>query len=105
MQKEANNIYRGSLDASKQIYKSYGIKGLYLGFNPTLVKDIITIAIYFYSYEYIMRLFAPKGQRSSSAPLMVSLFAGGIAGVASSLITYPIDYIKTRIQSQHLGNL
>ena len=52
-----------------------------------------------------MRLFAPKGQRSSSAPLMVSLFAGGIAGVASSLITYPIDYIKTRIQSQHLGNL
>lgn len=52
-----------------------------------------------------MRLFAPKGQGSSSAPLMVSLFAGGIAGVASSLITYPIDYIKTRIQSQYLGNL
>lgn len=32
------NKYHGSLDAGVQIYKKYGIKGLYLGFYPTLLR-------------------------------------------------------------------
>jgi hypothetical protein len=32
------NKYHGSLDAGKQIFKKYGIKGLYLGFYPTFLR-------------------------------------------------------------------
>jgi len=52
-----------------------------------------------------MRLFVPEGQSSASAPIMVSFFAGGISGSASWLLSYPIDYIKTRMQSQNLAKL
>jgi len=49
-----------------------------------------------------MRIFAPEGQGSSSAPIMTAFFAGGLAGCNSWLFTYPIDYVKTLMQSQCL---
>ena len=52
-----------------------------------------------------MRIFAPEGQGSASAPIMFSFFAGGLSGSASWLLSYPIDYIKTRMQSQNLASL
>ena len=50
-----------------------------------------------------MRLFAPKGESSGSAPIYAAFFAGGLAGSNSWLFTYPIDYIKTIMQSQDLS--
>ncbi len=38
IQKGNNQKYKGSIDAGRQIYKNYGIKGLYLGFYPTLLR-------------------------------------------------------------------
>jgi len=52
-----------------------------------------------------MRLFAPEGKGSLHAPLMASFLAGGLAGANSWLFTYPIDYIKTLMQSQNLENI
>jgi len=52
-----------------------------------------------------MRLFVSKGQDSSSAPLIISFYAGGLAGSASWLATYPVDYIKTKMQSQNIAVL
>jgi hypothetical protein len=49
-----------------------------------------------------MRLFAPKGEGSSQAPIMAAFLAGGLAGCNSWLFTYPVDYVKTIMQSQHL---
>jgi len=34
--------------------------------------------------------------------MMISFFGGGLAGSGSWLFTYPIDYIKTLIQSQNI---
>ena len=62
-------------------------------------------AVYFYSYEFIMRLFAPKGEGSLSAPIYAAFLAGGLAGCNSWLFTYPVDYIKTLMQSQNLEKL
>jgi hypothetical protein len=38
VQKGNNQKYQGSIDAGIKIYKTYGIKGLYLGFYPTLLR-------------------------------------------------------------------
>jgi len=35
--------------------------------------------------------------------LIASFFLGGISGAASWLFTYPIDYVKTLIQSQNIN--
>lgn len=52
-----------------------------------------------------MRLFAPEGQGSLAAPIFMAFFAGGLAGANSWLFTYPVDYIKTVMQSQNLEKL
>lgn len=46
----------------------------------------------------------PLGKNSSNAPIEAAFFVGGLAGTASWIVTYPIDYIKTVIQSQSIGN-
>ena len=51
-----------------------------------------------------MRLLDPLRQKSSNAPLEASFFVGGVAGTASWIVTYPIDYIKTLVQSQPIKN-
>jgi len=38
MQKEIKNLHKSSIQAGKYMYKNYGLKGLYLGFNPTFAR-------------------------------------------------------------------
>jgi solute carrier family 25 carnitine/acylcarnitine transporter 20/29 len=52
-----------------------------------------------------MRLFAPKGEGSANAPIMAAFLAGGLAGSNSWLFTYPVDYVKTIMQSQNLEHV
>jgi hypothetical protein len=52
-----------------------------------------------------MRLFAPKGEGSLSAPIFAAFLAGGLAGCNSWLFTYPVDYVKTIMQSQNLEKI
>jgi len=49
--------YNGSVDAGRKIFKQHGIKGLYLGFYPTLLREIIAMAFYFSSFEMGMKMF------------------------------------------------
>jgi len=63
------------------------IKQYYAGFTYTLVREMISIPIYFYTYEYL------TAERNINA-----FFAGGIAGINSWLFTYPLDTLKTRRQ-------
>jgi solute carrier family 25 carnitine/acylcarnitine transporter 20/29 len=66
----------------KQIIKQY-----YAGFTYTLVREMISIPIYFYTYEYLT-------EECKINPF----FAGGSAGISSWLFTYPLDTLKTRRQ-------
>ncbi len=103
MQKrEGVKQFQGSVDVAKKIYSKYGYKGLYLGFYPTLLREIIALSFYFGVYEQGMKLLDPEGKNSANAPLKAAFFVGGIAGAASWVLTYPIDYVKTIIQSQCL---
>jgi hypothetical protein len=56
--------YNGSIDAGIDVFRRHSLRGLYLGFTPTLWREVLANAVYFYTYEYVMRLFA--GGKSSS---------------------------------------
>lgn len=74
-----------------QYTKPYGLKGLYTGLFPTMIRDSYSTGIYFSSYYSIIR----KMDSNSSSSQMLS---GGIAGVFTWLGIIPFDFIKTRIQ-------
>lgn len=102
-----NNKYHSSIDAGVNIYRKYGIKGLYLGFYPTLLRENIALSVYFSMYELGMRMMTPDvdGDEQVEAPIMAAFVAGGVSGCSSWLFTYPIDYVKTVIQSQPLSKI
>tara|TARA_B100001248_G_C27380400_1_gene456636 strand:+ start:357 stop:1004 length:648 start_codon:yes stop_codon:yes gene_type:complete len=73
---------------SSNIYNK-PFKGLYL----TISREIPANVIYFNTYNYM---------RSNEYNILLS---GGTSGILSWLLTYPIDVIKTRIQSDNFKDI
>ena len=86
----------------RQLYKEGGIRSVYRGSAMTLARDGPGSATYFASYEYVKRKMTPKdanGNPSGDLSLTAVMTAGGAAGVAMWIPVFPIDTIKSRLQS------
>lgn len=70
-----------------------------------MLRENIALSVYFSAYELGMRMMTPEGEELSEAPILGAFLAGGVSGCASWLFTYPIDYVKTVIQSQSLSKI
>lgn len=89
---------KGTLQTAKSIVKQHGFMGLYSGFRLHLLRDMLGTGIYFMTYESIKQtLTSYRGDNSPTNPLSV-LFAGGLCGVASWALIYPIDSAKSIYQ-------
>ncbi|KAJ4347180.1 carnitine transporter [Didymosphaeria variabile] len=94
--------YSGGVDVVRQLYKEGGIRSVFRGSAMTLARDGPGSACYFATYEVVKRKLTPKdpvtgqpGQLSLSAVMV----AGGSAGIAMWIPVFPIDTIKSRLQS------
>ncbi|KAI9811097.1 MAG: carnitine transporter [Pycnora praestabilis] len=93
--------YSGGLDVVRQLYKEGGIRSVFRGSAMTLARDGPGSAAYFATYEYIKRQMTPKDANGNPGPLSLTavMTAGGAAGVAMWIPVFPIDTIKSRLQS------
>ena len=99
-----------SFTITKEIFQSYGIKGLYAGGVVTALRDSIGYGFYFWFYEASTRYVSTrfhhessheKGVSPSSAEELVKvLLCGGLAGVVTWASIFPLDVIKTRVQTK-----
>lgn len=95
--------YSGGIDVVRQLYKEGGIRSVFRGSAMTLARDAPGSAAYFATYEYIKRSLTPKDEngnaKAGDLPLTAILTAGGAAGVAMWIPVFPVDTIKSRMQS------
>jgi len=90
--------YKGSLDCLKQICRTDGIRGVFRGQLCTIYREAPAFGAYFVSFEMYSRILS--GVRTSDQASSLAIFlAGGFAGMTSWAISYPVDVIKSRIQS------
>ncbi|KAF9779223.1 carnitine/acyl carnitine carrier [Thelephora terrestris] len=95
----------------RQIIQQNGIRGLYRGITATGLRDT-GYGSYFFAYEATCRYFSQPVYSHSNSDLIQSiesdlhtvpwpalLLAGGVAGVAGWITTFPFDVVKTRIQT------
>lgn len=76
------------------ILKEEGIRGLYRGNVVTMLREVPGSGVYFAAYEYAkMNLNSWFGENPINP-----FFAGACAGMASIIMSYPADAIKTRLQ-------
>ncbi|WVR08551.1 hypothetical protein IAU60_005606 [Kwoniella sp. DSM 27419] len=114
------HVNTSTLGVIKHIIRTDGLRGLFRGLSATATRDL-AYGPYFCTYEGILRLF--KYMKQPPLPANVSrheghtlideaemelasglswtelMTAGGIAGVTAWLATFPLDVIKTRLQS------
>ncbi|KAF9560550.1 hypothetical protein BGW38_009041, partial [Lunasporangiospora selenospora] len=95
-----NAFYKGPMDCFRQTYRQGGLRACYRGLWSTILRET-SYGPYFLSYEIFCRALTPEGQRTQDLSSGRLVVAGGFAGIAGWLSTYPTDVIKTRIQSQH----
>lgn len=85
----------------KDIMKTQGIKGIFRGFDITLIREIQSYGVWFLAYELtIQSLLKVRGYSSRndiSTPEL--LFSGALAGNLLWLSAYPLDVIKSNVQS------
>lgn len=90
----------GPFALARSILRTEGIGGLYRGLGITILRDAPAHALYFTSYEYTRELLHPGCRQSGQESPLTMLTAGGIAGVASWVLLYPLDVLKSRLQAQ-----
>ncbi|KAH9832461.1 mitochondrial carrier [Rhodofomes roseus] len=101
--KRATSADSGSLSAyavTRRIFKQHGIQGLYRGTTSTALRDI-GYGTYFWAYEATVRYWprTSSERASNTTPWLATLTAGGLAGIAGWIATFPFDVVKTRVQS------
>ncbi|XP_065872194.1 calcium-dependent mitochondrial ATP-magnesium/phosphate carrier protein 2-like [Euphorbia lathyris] len=85
--------------AVKKILKQDGFLGFFRGNGLNVVKVAPESAIKFYAYELFKNIIGDfRGEKNGSLPVE-RLFAGGMAGAVAQTAIYPLDLVKTRLQT------
>ncbi|KAJ0299073.1 hypothetical protein COL5a_007569 [Colletotrichum fioriniae] len=100
--------YKGGTDVVRQLYAEGGLRSVFRGSVATLARDGPGSAAYFAAYEYIKRRLTPKdpvtGKPSGELSLLAVTAAGAAAGVAMWIPVFPVDTVKSRLQTAE-GNV
>ncbi|KAI7852790.1 mitochondrial carrier with solute carrier repeats [Circinella umbellata] len=97
--------YSGPIDCIRQIYRSHGIQGIYKGQGITMAREFQGYGAYFFAYEWLVRRSMEKKGLTSRAELPsweVCLYGAG-AGYAMWLTIYPMDAVKSKLQTDGFG--
>lgn len=92
-----NNSNSNSWHAARQIVRRKGFFGLWSGLRCHTIRETLGTSIYFGTYETAKRVLNGNQNNTPASP-MTHFMAGGICGVLSWLIVFPVDLVKSRLQ-------
>ncbi|KAE8661956.1 Mitochondrial substrate carrier family protein isoform 2 [Hibiscus syriacus] len=88
------------LSAVNKILKEDGVLGFFRGNGLNVVKVAPESAIKFYAYEMLKNVIGDStGDKSGDVGTSGRLLAGGLAGAVAQCAIYPMDLVKTRLQT------
>ncbi|KAI1330550.1 mitochondrial carrier protein [Xylariaceae sp. FL0255] len=93
---------KGTIQTLRNIVKHRGFAGMYTGLNLHLLRDTLGTGIYFATYESAKQILTTfSGTDAHKNPLAV-LAAGGLCGIVSWALIYPVDSVKSIYQRNAL---
>ncbi|KAH8590847.1 mitochondrial carrier domain-containing protein [Bisporella sp. PMI_857] len=101
----AARLYSGPLDCVRKLSAHQGVlAGLYRGEAVTILREAQAYGVWFLAFEYLMNSDAARNkiERKDISSYKVA-FYGGLAGEALWLASYPLDVVKSKMQSDGFG--
>ncbi|XP_047952957.1 adenine nucleotide transporter BT1, chloroplastic/mitochondrial-like [Salvia hispanica] len=89
-----------SSEVFQNIMQSEGWKGLFRGNFVNVIRVAPSKAIELFVYDTVNKNLSPKPGEQPKLRVPPSLVAGACAGVSSTLVTYPLELVKTRLTIQ-----
>ncbi|XP_061902504.1 kidney mitochondrial carrier protein 1-like [Entelurus aequoreus] len=89
--------YRGMFHALFKIGKEEGIRALYSGISPALLRQASYGTIKIGTYNSLKRFFVTHPEDET---MVINVFCGVVSGVLSSSLANPTDVLKIRMQAQ-----
>lgn len=98
-------LYNGPLDCIGKLSRSPSVPlGLYRGTSVTLMREAQAYGCWFLAFEYMMNSDCQRnGIKRSEVPMWKIAAYGGAAGEVLWLSSYPFDVIKSKMQTDRLG--
>lgn len=100
IQSVGRDAYKMSVgQALGKMWKEEGWRGFMRGNGTNCIRIVPYSAVQFSSYNFYKRNFFESTPGAQLSPL-ARLVCGGIAGVTSVILTYPLDIVRTRLSIQ-----
>ncbi|KAK6119616.1 hypothetical protein DH2020_046639 [Rehmannia glutinosa] len=84
----------------QNIMQTEGWPGLFRGNFVNVIRVAPSKAIELFVYDTVNKNLSSKAGEQPKLPIPPSLVAGACAGVSSTLVTYPLELVKTRLTIQ-----
>ncbi|KAJ6577146.1 mitochondrial tricarboxylate transporter [Mycena capillaripes] len=97
--KRPNPQYRGLIHGTASIVRQEGIRGIYRGLFPVMMRQGANSAVRFTTYSTLKQFVQGAARPGQTLPSTITFGIGAIAGLVTVYTTMPLDVIKTRMQS------
>jgi solute carrier family 25 carnitine/acylcarnitine transporter 20/29 len=95
--------FRGIVEYVRVAPSKYGIRAIYTGIAPQLLRNTVGGFFHFGAFEYLRREYASrKGLAVSDVGFTCNMVAGSVGGFLYWLVIYPVDVVKSAIQGDAL---
>ncbi|KAK3117149.1 carrier protein ymc1 [Teratosphaeriaceae sp. CCFEE 6253] len=101
----AARLYSGPLDCIRTLSRSPNVaRGLYRGTSVTLLREAQAYGAWFLAFEYLMQSDVARNRISrKEVPTWKIALYGGLAGEALWISSYPLDVVKSKMQTDGFG--
>ncbi|EON62598.1 hypothetical protein W97_01822 [Coniosporium apollinis CBS 100218] len=97
-------LYSGPSDCVRQIFAKAGVAGIFKAYPTTVLREFQAYGFYFAAFEASLGSIASlKGKERKDIAVWETIPCGALAGIAFWIGSYPIDAVKTRLQSDGFG--
>lgn len=89
---------------ASHVVRKHGIRGLWRGLTPLLLRDVPFNAVFFGAYRgYCAVATDVRGVSQAQLPTLDVFVAGGLAGMTAWSIVFPADVVKSCMQAEVPG--
>lgn len=97
--KSPNPRFRGLIHGTGIIVREEGLRGVYRGLFPVMMRQGANSAVRFTTYTTLKQFVQGQGRAGQQLSSVMTFGIGAFAGLITVYTTMPLDVIKTRMQS------